>query len=66
MTGDLLTAEDAHRIGLVNHVVPAVDLLDKAFALAERLANGPIQAIRGTKISVNKILKETVNLVLDT
>jgi enoyl-CoA hydratase len=66
MTGDLLTAEDAHRIGLVNHVVPAADLLDKAFALAERLANGPIQAIRGTKISVNKILKETVNLVLDT
>ncbi|MBI2962658.1 MAG: enoyl-CoA hydratase/isomerase family protein [Deltaproteobacteria bacterium] len=66
MTGDLLSAEDAHRIGLVNHVVPAEQLLPKALGLAERLANGPIQAIRGTKVSVNKILRETVNLVLDT
>src|SRR6266511_4812910 len=66
MTGDLLTAEDAHRIGLVNHVVAADELMPKAFALADRLANGPTRAIRGTKVSVNKILRETVNLVLDT
>ena len=66
MTGDLLTAEEAHRIGLVNHVVPADQLLASALALADRLANGPTQAIRGTKVSVNKILRETVNLVLDT
>jgi enoyl-CoA hydratase len=66
MTGDLLTAEDAHRIGLVNHVVAADELMPRALALADRLANGPTQAIRGTKVSVNKILRETVNLVLDT
>jgi enoyl-CoA hydratase len=66
MTGDLLTAEEAYRIGLVNHVVPADELMQKALALADRLANGPTQAIRGTKVSVNKILRETVNLVLDT
>jgi enoyl-CoA hydratase len=66
MTGDLLTAEEAYRIGLVNHVVPADELMPKALALAGRLANGPTQAIRGTKVSVNKILRETVNLVLDT
>jgi enoyl-CoA hydratase len=66
MTGDLLTAEEAYRIGLVNHVVPADELMPKALALADRLANGPTQAIRGTKVSVNKILRETVNLVLDT
>ena len=34
--------------------------------LATRLANGPTQAIRGTKVSVNKILRETTTLVLDT
>jgi enoyl-CoA hydratase/carnithine racemase len=39
MTGDLLTAEEAHRIGLVNHVVPADQLLARALALADRLAN---------------------------
>ncbi len=66
MTGDLLTAKDAHRIGLVNHVVAADELMPRALALADRLANGPTQAIRGTKVSVNKILRETVNLVLDT
>lgn len=66
MTGDLVTAEDAHRMGLVNHVVPPGELFAKALALAERLAYGPTQAIRGTKVSVNKILRETVNLVLDT
>jgi len=51
---------------LVNHVVPADQLMDKAMALATRLANGPTKAIRWTKVSVNKILRDTANLVLDT
>lgn len=66
MTGDILKAEEAERIGLVNRVVPHEDLMTTAMELATRLANGPTQAIRGTKASVNKILRETVNLVLDT
>lgn len=66
MTGDLISAKEAERIGLVNHVVPAERLLPEALALAERLANGPTRAIRGTKVSVNKLLRESVNLVLDT
>ena len=66
LTGDLLTAAEAERIGLINRVVPADQLMATALALAQRLATGPIQAIRGTKASVNKILRETVNLVLDT
>lgn len=66
MTGDLVSAGEAERIGLVNHVVPAGELLDTARAFAQRLANGPRLAIRGTKVSVNKILRDTVNLVLDT
>jgi enoyl-CoA hydratase len=66
MTGDIITATEAERIGLVNHVVPADQLMDKAMALATRLANGPTKAIRWTKVSVNKILRDTANLVLDT
>ena len=66
MTGDLVRAEEAERIGLVNHVVPADQLIEKATAFATRMANGPRMAIRGTKVSVNKILRDTVNLVLDT
>jgi enoyl-CoA hydratase len=66
MTGDLVTAAEAERIGLVNFVKPSEELLPSAMAFAERLANGPTQAIRATKASVNKILRDTANLVLDT
>src|SRR5882724_4115336 len=59
LTGDLLTAAEAERIGLINHVVPADQLMTTAMALAQRFAIGPTQAIRGTKASVNKILRET-------
>lgn len=66
MTGDLISAVEAERIGLVNHVVPADELMEKALAFATRLATGPTKAIRWTKVSVNKILRDTANLVLDT
>jgi enoyl-CoA hydratase len=66
MTGDLLTAEEAERIGLVNKVVPEGKALEEALHFATRLARGPIKAIKWTKYSVNKIVKEYANLVLDT
>jgi enoyl-CoA hydratase len=66
MTGDSVSAADAARMGLVNHVVPDTELLATATRLAVRLAAGPQMAIRATKASVNKVLRDTVNLVLDT
>jgi enoyl-CoA hydratase len=66
MTGDMVPAAEAERMGLVNRVVSNEALLPTALELAERLAHGPPQAIRGTKAAVNKILRDTVNLVLDT
>ena len=66
MTGDSLTAEEAERIGLVNRVLPAAQLLGEAQALAQRLASGSRSAVRSTKASVNKLLRDAVNLVLDT
>ncbi len=65
MTGDLMTAAEAERIGLVNHVVPPEQVLPKAMDLAHRLANGPTKAIRWTKLACNKRLRDDVNLVLD-
>lgn len=65
MTGDLLTAQEAERIGLVNRVVPAAQCLPQALEFARRLADGPILAVKWTKVSVNKLLKAAVNLVLD-
>jgi enoyl-CoA hydratase/carnithine racemase len=38
LTGDLITAEDAQRIGLVNHVVAPGSQHDEALALAQKIA----------------------------
>ena len=44
LTGRQIDAEEALRIGLVDRVVPAADLLDNALALAASLARGPVMA----------------------
>lgn len=66
MTGDSLSAGEAERIGLVNKVLPADQVLVQAQALAARLAGGSRPAIRSTKLSVNKLVRDAVSLVLDT
>ena len=65
MTGELLGAVEAERVGLVNHVVPASECLTRAIEFARRLAEGPILAVKWTKLCVNKLLRASVNLVLD-
>lgn len=43
LTGDPISAEEAHRIGLVNRVVPAGDLIAEARSIAAKiLENGPV------------------------
>ncbi|MFU8815185.1 MAG: enoyl-CoA hydratase-related protein [Pseudomonadales bacterium] len=43
LTGDRMSAEEAYRIGLINEVVPAAEVLGRAEALAARIAeNGPL------------------------
>lgn len=66
LTGDKLTAAQAESLGLVNHCVPAADLDATVDAMARRLADGPQDAIRGTKVSVNIALKQLVHTILDT
>ncbi|HEX6322201.1 MAG TPA: enoyl-CoA hydratase-related protein [Vicinamibacterales bacterium] len=45
LTGDPLTAAEAHRIGLVNRVVPAAELMAEAKKLAHQLASkAPVAA----------------------
>jgi len=66
LTGDSIEATEAARIGLINQAVPAIKFAATVTELAERLAHGPQRAIRATKASVNKILRDTANLVLDT
>jgi len=65
LTGDALTAVEAERIGLVNRVVPADVLQAEALALAERLAAGAPLAVQYTKLAVNKLVKEALNVAFD-
>jgi enoyl-CoA hydratase/carnithine racemase len=48
-TGDLINAEEAARIGLVNQVVAADELLPAAQALAGRIAANPPRSVRFIK-----------------
>jgi enoyl-CoA hydratase/carnithine racemase len=52
-TGRSVGAEEALRIGLANRVVPADELMSETTALANKLADGPAQAIGLTKEFIN-------------
>lgn len=47
--GHMITAREAERIGVVNHVVPNDQILPEARALATRLAEAPPLAVRALK-----------------
>jgi enoyl-CoA hydratase/carnithine racemase len=49
MTGAFVDAQEAHRIGLVNRVVPAAELPSAAETLARELARGPAAGLAATK-----------------
>ncbi len=53
-TGDVISAEEAARIGLVREVVPHADLLAKARDLAGRIAANPPLALRFMKEGLRK------------
>jgi enoyl-CoA hydratase len=66
MTGDLIAAPDARAFGLIDELAVAGQALADAQRFAARLVALPRGAVRGTKASVNKLLREAANLVLDT
>jgi enoyl-CoA hydratase len=57
LTGDWITAEEAERIGLITEVVEPGRCLERALAVAERLAAGPQLAISYTKQALNQWLR---------
>src|SRR6202042_1993976 len=61
---DPLSGEMALQLGLVNHLVPAHELLGQARTMARRLASGPRNAIAWTKQAVNAQLLERSAMLL--
>jgi len=59
LTGDMITAQEAHRIGLVNEVTAPAELIPRAEAIAKKIiANGPL-AVQYTMEAVNKGMEIT-------
>ena len=52
-TGDMMDAEEAWRLGMVNRVVPAAELAAYVEALATRIATRPSFALKTAKQAVN-------------
>jgi enoyl-CoA hydratase len=65
MTGDLMSATEAERIGLINHVVAADELDDKVYGLARQLAAGASKSIRWTKQVINIPLRQLAHSMMD-
>ena len=64
-SGDLIDAAEAHRIGLVNKVVPVSELMDQTLEMAGRYAQGPGQAYKLTKWAVYKGLEIGLSAALE-
>lgn len=52
-TADWWSADEAHRLGMVNHVVPRAELEAFGLAMAKRIAEKPSFALKLTKQAVN-------------
>src|SRR3954466_37792 len=61
LTGEMISAAEAHRIGLVNEVVPQAELLPRAEAIAQKIiANAPL-AVQYTMEAVNHSMDMTLS-----
>jgi crotonobetainyl-CoA hydratase len=67
LTGRWFDAQEAHRWGLVNHVVPREKLMEKTWEIARHLAKGPPLVFAATKEIVrdaeNKKFQDALNKV---
>jgi enoyl-CoA hydratase/carnithine racemase len=54
LSGEMISAQEAYRIGLVNEVVPAADLISRAEAILKKIASNAPIAVKFALEAVNK------------
>ena len=64
-TAEVIGAEEALKLGLVNSVVPAASLTEEVRAFAKRIAAGPLVAYSYMKAHLNLALKSDLRTILD-
>jgi enoyl-CoA hydratase/carnithine racemase len=57
LSGEMVSAQEAHRIGLVNEIVPAADLITRAEAILNKIASNAPLAVKFSLEAVNKGLE---------
>jgi 2-(1,2-epoxy-1,2-dihydrophenyl)acetyl-CoA isomerase len=65
LTADFVDAKEAHRIGLVNHVWPDGELMDRTYELAGRITKMPPISVRLTKRALYQGLNTDMHTALD-
>ena len=60
LTGEMISAQEAHRIGLVNEVVPAGQLISRAEAIAQSIVKNAPLAIQYCLEAVNHGMERTL------
>src|SRR6202162_280750 len=61
LTGEMITAQEAYRIGLVNEVVPAAELIGRAEAVLKLMASNAPLSIKYALQAVNKGLETSLS-----
>lgn len=64
-TGDFIDAQEAWRIGMVNRVYPAAQLMEETYKFAERLAAGPSLIIQIIKRATYQSSRADLRTALD-
>jgi methylglutaconyl-CoA hydratase len=62
LTGELIDAEEACRAGLINTVVPVDQLMDRALAWAQALAEGGPNALAATKALLQQFSRQSLSV----
>jgi len=65
MTGQNISAEEAYRIGLVNHVYPGAELMEKTLELARVIAAKPRNALFETKRLTRELIDMDTSRALE-
>lgn len=60
LTGRMMDAAEAERVGLVSRVVPAAELIEEAVKVASQIADLSMPAVMMTKESVNRAYETTL------
>ena len=61
LTANTINVEEAYRIGLVNHIYPAENLLDEARKMARKIMSNAPLAVKYSKSAINKGLQTDID-----